>query len=228
LAAPITATEAAMAKVYSDKSNARRAARKALLAAGCTMPDPSDYTITEAEGGFSFALAPAWAPQHAAAEQTDPVLAEVAAGTEILDAPEDDDTALGALIATGAGETVGQACAAAIAAIGELDVAAIVQGAGTAATEPPAKAKAKGKDARSIEDARAAALAGGPLPTLKITSAANASYQKRAGALRDLAEAGDIEALRQHAVTGSNTYARMLRRYQEALVAYLDARKEVA
>jgi hypothetical protein len=220
LAAPITATEAAMAKVYSDKSNARRAARKALLAAGCTMPDPSDYTITEAEGGFSFALAPAWAPQHAAAEQTDPVLAEVAAGTEILDAPEDDDTAPGALIATGAGETVGQACAAAIAAIGELDVAAIVQGAGTAATEAPAKAKGKGA---------ADAAASGEMPAPLIFSKSyNAAYQPRMDALKALADAGDIDGLMAFSIGGVNTSSRQLSRWRDLAVAALDARKEVA
>jgi hypothetical protein len=54
---------------------------------------------------------------------------------------------------------------------------------------------------------------------LEITSGKNAGYQKHCDRMYELAQAGDIATLAAYPVKGTNTYAKMLRRYRDALAA---------
>lgn len=213
-------------KTFTVKSNATRAARKACAAAGC--PDATagvDFFIIESGDTFAFTLAAQWRPNGPSEDdaltpgvdtpaeveaETDPVLAEVAAGREILDAPDDDAEALG--------------LADTLAGLDDLDVTALAATPAPGATpEAAAKEKPLGKRAQAKAAAEAAAATGELPPHLTIASAANPSYNKRADAIRALAEAGDITGLKAATFTGQNTYAAMLRRYHALLVTATEA-----
>ena len=73
------------------------------------------------------------------------------------------------------------------------------------------------------------AIAAGNLPEKApvVTSAANPHYQKHFDRLFGLANAGDWDAVRDYAVTGSNSYSKMVARYREDLLA-LHAASETA
>lgn len=85
---------------------------------------------------------------------------------------------------------------------------------GAAADDGPAKTKTRGKRAR------APALKPGEMPVKPvITSAANKSYQGRVDKLAELAGAGDWAGVEAFVVNGVNTYAKVVIRYRDALVA---------
>ena len=52
-----------------------------------------------------------------------------------------------------------------------------------------------------------------------MTSAANPHYQKHFDRLFGLAKAGDWDAVREHKITGSNSYSKMVARYRQDLLA---------
>jgi hypothetical protein len=52
-----------------------------------------------------------------------------------------------------------------------------------------------------------------------VTSAANPHYQKRFDELHKLAAAGDWAAVRDYKVSGSNSYSKLVARYQQDLLA---------
>jgi hypothetical protein len=69
-----------------------------------------------------------------------------------------------------------------------------------------------------LAEAQAAVLRGEAPAPLKFKSAANPSYQKHADALYQLACEGALDALTAYALSGTNTYARALRKYRDLLV----------
>lgn len=87
---------------------------------------------------------------------------------------------------------------------------------GAAITKP--KAGPKGSFAST---AMAQALAG-KLPTAMVVPPSNKHVAGHADKLRALAKAGDVDALQAHTIAGSNSYARMLRAYKAALLAYVE------
>jgi hypothetical protein len=72
-------------------------------------------------------------------------------------------------------------------------------------------------------------IAAGKLPDKApvVTSAANPHYQKRFDELHKLAAAGDWAAVRDYKVSGSNSYSKLVARYQKDLLA-LHAASEAA
>jgi hypothetical protein len=58
-----------------------------------------------------------------------------------------------------------------------------------------------------------------PLAAPGVTSAANPHYQKRFDELHKLAAAGDWAAVRDYKVSGSNSYSKLVARYQQDLLA---------
>jgi len=66
-----------------------------------------------------------------------------------------------------------------------------------------------------------AVIAAGKLPDRApvVTSAANPHYQKRFDELHKLAAAGDWAAVRDYKVSGSNSYSKLVARYQQDLLA---------
>ena len=87
----------------------------------------------------------------------------------------------------------------------------------------PRRAKAAGRRAasRSRYALDPAVIAAGKLPDKApvVTSAANPHYQKRFDELHKLAAAGDWAAVRDYKVTGSNSYSKLVARYQQDLLA---------
>ena len=73
------------------------------------------------------------------------------------------------------------------------------------------------------------AIAAGRLPEKApvVTSAANPHYQKRFNELHKLAAASNWAAVRDYKVTGSNSYSKLVARYQRDLLA-LHAASEAA
>ena len=87
----------------------------------------------------------------------------------------------------------------------------------------PRRAKAAGRRAasRSRYALDPAVIAVGKLPDKApvVTSAANPHYQKRFDELHKLAAAGDWAAVRDYKVSGSNSYSKLVTRYQQDLLA---------
>lgn len=87
----------------------------------------------------------------------------------------------------------------------------------------PRRAKAAGRRAasRSRYALDPAVIAAGKLPDKApvVTSAANPHYQKRFDELHKLAAAGDWAAVRDYKVSGSNSYSKLVARYQQDLLA---------
>ena len=87
----------------------------------------------------------------------------------------------------------------------------------------PRRAKAAGPRAasRSRYALDPAVIAAGKLPDKApiVTSAANPHYQKRFDELHKLAAAGDWAAVRDYKVSGSNSYSKLVARYQQDLLA---------
>ena len=87
----------------------------------------------------------------------------------------------------------------------------------------PRRAKATGPRAalRSRYALDPAVIAAGKLPDKApvVTSAANPHYQKRFDELHKLAAAGDWAAVRDYKVSGSNSYSKLVARYQQDLLA---------
>ena len=90
-------------------------------------------------------------------------------------------------------------------------------------TRQPRRAKAAGPRAasRSRYALDPAVIAAGKLPDQApvVTSAANPHYQKRFDELHKLAAAGDWAAVRDYKVSGSNSYSKLVARYQQDLLA---------
>jgi hypothetical protein len=93
--------------------------------------------------------------------------------------------------------------------------------------------RAKGAGPRTVSRSRyaldLAVIAAGKLPDKApiVTSAANPNYQKRFDELHQLAAAGDWAAVRDYKVSGSNSYSKLVARYQQDLLA-LHAASEAA
>jgi len=87
----------------------------------------------------------------------------------------------------------------------------------------PRRAKAAGRRAasRSRYALDPAVIAAGKLPDKApiVTSVANPHYQKRFDELHKLAAAGDWAAVRDYKVSGSNSYSKLVARYQQNLLA---------
>jgi hypothetical protein len=84
-----------------------------------------------------------------------------------------------------------------------------------------AKATAPRKASRSRYAVDPEAIAAGRLPEKApvVTSKANPHYQKRFDELHKLAVAGNWAAVRDYKVTGSNSYSKLVARYQQDLLA---------
>src|SRR6201993_4733361 len=87
----------------------------------------------------------------------------------------------------------------------------------------PRRARATGSRtaSRSRYALDPAVIAAGKLPDKApvVTSAANPHYQKRFDELHKLAAAGDWAAVRDYKVSGSNSYSKLVARYQQDLLA---------
>jgi hypothetical protein len=90
-----------------------------------------------------------------------------------------------------------------------------------------AKATAPETSSRSRYALDPEAIAAGRLPQKApvVTSAANPHYQKHFDRLFDLAKAGDWDGVRNYEVKGSNSYAKMVARYRQDLLAVHAASK---
>jgi hypothetical protein len=90
-----------------------------------------------------------------------------------------------------------------------------------------AKAMAPETSSRSRYAIDPEAIAAGRLPQSApvVTSAANPHYQKHFDRLFDLAKAGDWDGVRNYEVKGSNSYAKMVARYRQDLLAVHAASK---
>jgi hypothetical protein len=98
------------------------------------------------------------------------------------------------------------------------------------ATQPRrAKATEPKKASRSKYCIDSEAIAAGRLPEKApvVTSAANPHYQRRFDELHKLAVAGDWAAVRDYKIRGSNSYSKLVARYQQDLLA-LHAASEAA
>jgi len=98
------------------------------------------------------------------------------------------------------------------------------------ATQPRrAKATEPKKASRSKYGIDSEAIAAGRLPEKApvVTSAANPHYQRRFDELHKLAVAGDWAAVRDYKISGSNSYSKLVARYQQDLLA-LHAASEAA
>jgi hypothetical protein len=85
---------------------------------------------------------------------------------------------------------------------------------GAATSGGAAKTKTRGKRASE------APVKPGEMPAKPVvTSEANQTYQKRLDELLELADAGDWDGVAGYEVKGVNTYAKMVRRYRDALLA---------
>jgi hypothetical protein len=97
-------------------------------------------------------------------------------------------------------------------------------------TEPkPVKTPRQPRKAPANPLAKAAAAADataakGVMPTKPVTSKANPSYQKKFDHLAERAASGDWPAVRAYEVKGVNTYAKMVIRYRDRLLAAHEAR----
>lgn len=218
-------------KTFTAKNNATRAAKKALTLLGCADPAAGDdFTIAEVAGGkFTYTVAPKWMPQTEEDEPTpvacDNTPEELAAVNALLNGEtatsEEADVTVELLIDKGTITKVGASAEEAPPApIEDVDLEALAP-----APNPPKEKPAKPLSARAQAKADAVADAkAGNLPEhLTIGSAANLSYQKRADALRELAEAGDLEGLNAP-INGVNTYANKLRAYRDLLVLAVTAK----
>ncbi|HEY6965863.1 MAG TPA: hypothetical protein VI229_00215 [Burkholderiales bacterium] len=73
-----------------------------------------------------------------------------------------------------------------------------------------------------LAEVERASAGGEPPPPLAITSKTNGSYARHATRLHELAQAGDLVGLKCHELpNGKNTYARALRKYRDALEAWV-------
>ena len=101
------------------------------------------------------------------------------------------------------------------------DIAAAILSRGAeiaaARTKSAAVPRRTGYAARVMEQAQA-----GLLPEAMKVPHSNRHVAGHAEKLLALVKAGDVDALRDHAITGTNSYAKMLRAYQAALVAYVE------
>lgn len=82
----------------------------------------------------------------------------------------------------------------------------------------------KQKAAAKPKRADMATMMGSAMCSLTINSAQNSGYQKHADAMFQLAQKGDAKALGAYKIKGTNTYCRMLRRYQAGLIGALSAK----
>jgi hypothetical protein len=84
-----------------------------------------------------------------------------------------------------------------------------------------ATATAPQKSSRSRYAIDPEAIAAGRLPQRApvVTSAANPHYQKHFDRLFGLAKAGDWDGVRNYEVKGSNSYSKLIARYQQDLLA---------
>lgn len=108
-----------------------------------------------------------------------------------------------------------------------LNAVAAAMEAGTLAQTPMVLA-IKEKAATKPKRADMASLMGTSLCSLTINSEKNGGYQKHADAMFQLAQKGDRKALGAYAIKGTNTYCRMLRRYQAGLLSALEAQRQQA
>ena len=93
----------------------------------------------------------------------------------------------------------------------------------TAAIKAAALAKQSARPVRLqrvglLSAARKAVDTGKLPPLLKFTSAQNLTYNRHTEAMYALAKAGDRKALMAYCISGTNTYAKAARGYQELLV----------
>lgn len=183
------------AKVHSVKSNAARAARKAL--GNPQAQAGADFLLVEVEGGWRWKL-----PNDAAEQQAaDDLASDMADGCGVE---------LPAELPTQAADEFD-------------DLLADMQAMPAQPKEPKAaKAKAaKAPKPAKVHPDLALAMQG-VIPKLEVKSAANPSYQKKADALRSLACGGDLDGLKAYEIGGVNTYAKMLRRYRDHLVVAVE------
>src|SRR5580704_3536569 len=92
-------------------------------------------------------------------------------------------------------------------------------------TSCSARRRARATEPRTVSRSRyaldPAVIAAGKLPDKApvVTSAANPHYQKRFDELHKLAAAGDWAAVHDYKISGSNSYSKLIARYQQDLLA---------
>lgn len=202
-------------KTYSDKSNARRAARAAL---GKDAKEDADFRLIEQEGRYGFEALHGMGDALSAGEPLPPPAYSMQEGNE----------ASSCALPNNPSETPEMVKLALpddpLAALGATPEAlALIAAAAEARCVTPQKAQRKelSPTARPATlEAWKAAKAGVLPPPLQVP-ASNAHVAKRADALRKMAEEGRLSDLHAEQIGGTNTYAKALRSYRDALIAYL-------
>jgi hypothetical protein len=91
-----------------------------------------------------------------------------------------------------------------------------------AAQKGAAKTKPKSAGRRTFTVIAMEQAMAGNLPDPMVVPASNKHAGLHAEKMLALAKAGDAIALRDHQITGTNSYAKMLRAYRDALLTYVD------
>lgn len=184
-------------KTYSSKSNAKRAARKAL---GAEAIEGLDYILSGEGKSWT------WTSDPAAAAAME------AEGTFDDTEAEPDPAAVEA-----AEEKAQDALLDEFWSGAETDFDALDAAAGEPEPEPTKAAKKPRGYAAEVK----AAVAAGDYPWPPAASAKNLSYIKRYEKIGQMLDNEDLDGLTALVVGGTNTYSKMERAYRDACIAYL-------
>jgi hypothetical protein len=228
-------------RTYTDKSNCRRAARKAL--------GHEDFEIMKTDDGEFYFIDLSPEAAEAAGKENDaptPVMPEPEVAWNSPEAiAENAAIEKEAAVAHDAAEGL----ATLASAIGEAELEEEPEDEGFETPAPKAKlgidladcgltpdvmelimamgleageAKPVAKPRKSLLDAAQKAAEAGCLPPVPTFPASNATYAVHAQRLQEMAAANNADALLAFEVKGTNTYAKALKRYRDVLITYLE------
>jgi hypothetical protein len=206
--------------LYTDKSNCRRAARKALGIQGgegtafVIIPEGDKYRWEKIEAQLVGAETKLIITDEAIAEP----LVSFGLAAPVIEPTEAPAPEPGAINeAPKALDTIDPLAAFGITA----EALTLIAKAADARCVMPIRRRVAELGARSTTINAWEAARRGELPAPLIVPESNAHVRKRADAFRAMAEAGDLEGLTSAEIGGTNTYAKALRSYRDALVHYV-------
>lgn len=185
-------------KLYSDRSNARRAAKKAL--------QHEEFEVVKTVEGQFYWIDTSAAAAEAAGKENDP--------PAYVPPPEEmaEDMMIEAIEETLFDEPEPKADLTIDLGL-DPELVALIYATGEAAgAVHPVPQKRKGITSQAWEAAER-----GELPEPLAFPASNAHAQKHADKLLELAATGHADKLADYPITGTNTYSKALRSYREAL-----------
>lgn len=192
-------------KLFTDRSNCRRHAKKVL--------GHTQIEVVKTDEGLFYWIDLSEAAAEAAGAENDP--------TPTYTAPEPEVSDLDLFAVADQQEPAFSEPEPAANLTIDLgitpELAALIYGLGEAA----GKAIPVAKKRRGLTAAAWEAAGRGELPPVPNFPASNAYAAKHASALQGLAKARDGEALELYQIGGTNTYSKALRDYRQALLAYL-------